>query len=377
MTGDARRRVALVTSAAEAGGAERLIETLAERLPRHRVRPVLAAPENSALLQSWQDAGYETIALPPFGRLRRIAHGLRIVAEIVTRLRDARLDVVHTHGVSAQLHAGVAARRLRLPVVYHAHDVFDADWSTDGALQRLALRVPAGRIIAISATVAASLSGRVPTGELETILNGVAREPVAPAPDAPAGPLVVWCGRLQHWKGPHHFVAAAAAVAATRPAVRFALVGGTLFGLEPDFVDALREQATAAGLDDRLTFVGHVRDARPWLRAADIVVHSADRPEPFGLVMAEAMMQERPVVAFRHGGAAEIVLDGQTGRLVPPRDIPALAGAIGALLDDLPEARAMGAAGRQRALRYFDAERMTAAVAAVYDAVRDASGPHV
>jgi glycosyltransferase involved in cell wall biosynthesis len=377
MTPESRRRVALVTSAAEAGGAERLVETLADRLPRHRIRPVLAAPEGSALLQTWQSAGFETLALPPFGRLRRIDHGLRIVAEIVVRLRDANVDVVHTHGVSAQIHAGVAARRLRLPVVYHVHDVFDADWSADGALQRLALRVPAARVIAISATVAASLSGRVPTGELETILNGVARDAVTPAPDAPPSPLVVWCGRLQQWKGPHHFIAAAAAVAATRPAARFALVGGTLFGLEPDFVDALRDQATAAGLDDRLTFVGHVRDARPWLRAADVVVHSADRPEPFGLMMAEAMMQERPVVAFRQGGAAEIVLDGQTGRLVPPRDIPALAAAIGQLIDDPLEARALGAAGRQRALRYFDADRMTASVAAVYDAVRDANGEHV
>jgi glycosyltransferase involved in cell wall biosynthesis len=85
--------------------------------------------------------------------------------------------------------------------------------------------------------------------------------------------------------------------------------------------------------------------------------------------MAEAMMQERPVVAFRQGGAAEIVLDGETGRLVAPLDVHALGEAIDELLTDPARARAMGLAGRDRAVRYFDAGGMAGAVAHVYDAV--------
>jgi glycosyltransferase involved in cell wall biosynthesis len=228
--------------------------------------------------------------------------------------------------------------------------------------------VPASRVIAISATVAASLERRVPPDKLQIILNGVDSTIVDPVPHAPA-PLVVWCGRLQQWKGPHHFVAAAAIVRARRPDARFAIVGGTLFGLEPDYRDLIERQVADAGLDDALTFVGQVDDARPWLRAATVVVHCADRPEPFGLVMAEAMMQERPVAAFRQGGAAEIVADGETGRLVPPRDVPALASAVLDLLADPARSQQMGARGRQRAERYLNADGMTAAVSGVYDAV--------
>ena len=146
-------------------------------------------------------------------------------------------------------------------------------------------------------------------------------------------------------------------------------VGGTLFGLEPAFAGVLR--ASAADLGEACTFVGHVDDARPWLRAATVVVHSSLRPEPFGLVMAEAMMQERPVVAFRQGGAAEIVLDGVSGRLVTPGDARALGDAVVTVLNDPARASAMGRAGRERALRYFDADVMTASVAAVYDQVPD------
>jgi D-inositol-3-phosphate glycosyltransferase len=278
---------------------------------------------------------------------------------------------VHAHGVAAHIHAGLAARRLGRPAIYHVHDLFEVQWSADGALQRFALRVPAARVIAISNTVAASLGTRVPPGKLATILNGVEPE-LLDAPPARLEPLVVWCGRLQHWKGPHHFIAAAAAIHRARPDVRFAIVGGTLFGLEPDYRDLLERLVDEAQLGGVLEFTGHVADARPWLRAATLLVHCSDAPEPFGLVMAEAMMQERPVVAFRRGGASEIVADHETGRLVTPRDPLALASAVLDILGDPARQHAMGRAGRVRALTFFNADRMAAAVSGVYDAVASA-----
>lgn len=372
MTGSAGpRRVALVTAAKDAGGAERLIETLALRLPRHGVTPVLAAPEDGTLLSRWRDLSFETCALPAFGRLRRVDLGARVVAEIMRRIRRADIDIVHTHGVAAQIHAGLAARRLRRPAVYHVHDLFERRWSADGALQRFALRVPAARVIAISETVANSLGGRVAPAKLQRILNGVDAGVVEPA-SSTSDPLIVWCGRLQHWKGAHHFIAAAADIHRMRPDVRFAIVGGTLFGLEPDYRDFLERLVDDAGLRGLLDFTGHVSDARPWMRASTVVVHCSDSPEPFGLVMAEAMMQERPVVAFRHGGASEIVSDGETGRLVPPHDAAALAAAVLEILANPAMQRSMGSAARVRAERLFSADAMAAAVTGVYDAVASA-----
>ena len=143
--------------------------------------------------------------------------------------------------------------------------------------------------------------------------------------------------------------------------------------LEMRFAQRRLAMQSHAVSDRVLTLTGHVDDARPWLSRARVVVHCSDRPEPFGLVMAEAMMQERPVAAFRHGGAAEIVLDHETGRLVSPGDAAALAQSVVDILDDPGRADAMGQAGRRRALQYFDADVMTASVAAVYDLVPDPS----
>lgn len=347
------------------------MELLASRLAACGVDAVLTAPEDGALFQQWRADGRSVCALPVFGRLRRVDDGARTVVEISRRLRAADIAVVHTFGVSAQIHAGLAARRLQRPAIYHAVDLFDPTWSLNGALHRLALRVPAARTIAMSASVAASLSGRVPAAQLHMIPGGVDHDIVAPAPEAAgSGPLIVWCGRLQQWKGPHHFVKAAQHVRQSRPDARFAIVGGTLFGLEPEFAAELRALVDAAGLGDGgMILTGHVADARPWMRASTLLVHSSERPEPFGLVMAEAMMQERPVAAFRHGGAAEIVLDGETGRLVEPGNAAALGDAVLGILRDPAQAAAMGNAGRRRALEHFDADRMAASVASVYDRV--------
>jgi glycosyltransferase involved in cell wall biosynthesis len=140
--GAGERRVALVSAATDAGGAERVIEMLAERLGRHGVTPVLSVPEDGRLPERWRSRGFEVCPLPAFGRLRRVDVGARVVAEITRRLRSARADIVHSHGVAAHIHAGLAARRLRRPAIYHVHDLFETSWSADGALQRFALRVP-------------------------------------------------------------------------------------------------------------------------------------------------------------------------------------------------------------------------------------------
>lgn len=366
----ASRRVALVSAAHAKGGAEVVIELLAERLGAHGVTPVLAAPEGGELLERWRQSGHDVCPMPALGRLRRVDQGARAVVELAKRFRASAIALVHSHGVAAHIYGGLAARRLGLPAIHHSHDLFDSRWSADGALQRFALRVPADRTIAISSTVAAALRGRVPADRLVVIADGVDRRIVAASERDPASPLVVWCGRLQRWKGAHLFVAACREVAAANARVRFAIVGGALFGLEPVYTAELMAVVKNAGLEERLVFAGHVDDARVWLRGATVLVHSSDRPEPFGLVMAEAMMQERAVVAFRHGGAAEIVLDGVTGRLVSPGDVLALGRAISEVVADSAKATAMGLAGRKRALQYFDADGMTASVAGVYDSLR-------
>jgi glycosyltransferase involved in cell wall biosynthesis len=112
--------------------------------------------------------------------------------------------------------------------------------------------------------------------------------------------------------------------------------------------------------------VGQVEDVAALIRGFDLFVLPS-RWEGFGLVLLEAMAQSCPIVATRVGGIPEVVADGETGLLVPPGDVGALASAIGKLIDDPSRRRALGRAGHARFRHRFTAERMAEETATVYD----------
>ena len=171
---------------------------------------------------------------------------------------------------------------------------------------------------------------------------------------------LVFVGRLRYYKGLHVLVDALALL----PATRLCVVGRGPMG------EALRARARAAGVADRIDWLGDVDDeALPaTLAAADVfVLPSTARSEAFGLAMVEAMAAGLPVVSTELGtGTSWVNQDGVTGRVVPPGDAPALAGAIRELLADAEARRRMGEAARRRAVAEFDAERMIARVESVY-----------
>ncbi len=358
--------VALATAR---GGAEAVVETVATaQLKRTdaRYRPVVAVPEGSALSGRWRSMGIPVIDVPALPRFREWRGGRSLVRALEAAVTSSGASLVHTHGIAGQIHGGRAAARSARPVVWHVHDCFEARWNADGLIHRKAAAVRADVILAVSGTVATSWRTRVPQDRVIVVHNGVDEAVVAPVAHPP-GPLVVWCGRLQRWKGAHVFLEVAALVRRACPTARFAVVGGGLFGLEPDYADALRRQAGALGVADVITWTGQVDDARGWLAAADVVAHTSVSPEPFGLVVAEAMAQGRPVVAFAQGGPQEQIVDGETGFLLPPGDVAAMADAITRLIADPARSRAWGAAGRLRAADQFSSAAMVDRIESAYD----------
>jgi glycosyltransferase involved in cell wall biosynthesis len=101
----------------------------------------------------------------------------------------------------------------------------------------------------------------------------------------------------------------------------------------------------------------------------DILAHTSTAPEPFGRVLIEGMAMARPVIASADGGVPEIVLHGETGLLVPPGDVAALAESMVSLLQDPERAAALGRAGRQRVEAHFTTEQYVRQVQEVYGVV--------
>ena len=281
-----------------------------------------------------------------------------------------RFDVVHTHTLAA---ANVLSRlAARSKVVSHLHIENHFRRPTEPVLRRLdnATARLCARLIAVSHDTRRAYERQgYPVGRIEVVHNGV-----APAPPAngslraelgiPAdAPLVGEVARLCDVKGQRELIAALAHV----PDARLVLVGDDL-EQGGAFRAGLERDAERAGVRERVVFTGHRADARALLGELDVVALPS-WTEGLPLVVLEAMASGRAVVATPVGGTPELVADGETGLLVPPRDPDALAGALRRLLGDEALRRRLGEAGERRVREEFSLDAMCARVLAIYDEV--------
>jgi glycosyltransferase involved in cell wall biosynthesis len=172
-------------------------------------------------------------------------------------------------------------------------------------------------------------------------------------------PLVGVVARLDSQKGHIYLLRAWVQVTAALPEARLLVVGdGPLRG-------ELQQQTYDLGLEGSVIFAGRREDV-PRIMAALDVVTLPSLWEGFGLVLLEAMAVARPIVASRVSAIPEIVVEGETGLLVPPRDVDALAAALIALLRDQQRATEMGRRGRVRLEQEFTLGKMIEATDRVY-----------
>ncbi|MCY4023681.1 MAG: glycosyltransferase family 4 protein [Anaerolineaceae bacterium] len=206
----------------------------------------------------------------------------------------------------------------------------------------------------------------MPVEKVEILNPGVDCERFRPRTDsatlraglevAPETPLVVLLARFQNVKGHDVFQDMARLVARDMPQAQF-LVAGNNPHTRSDI--RYREQILTSArndplLRDRLRYLGFRPDTERIIAAADVVVCSSWF-EGYGSVIVEAMASGRPVVSTNRGGPSEIVLDGETGFLVPPGDSAGLAQRVTQLLRDDDLRLRMGAAGRRHVLQHFTA----------------------
>lgn len=269
-------------------------------------------------------------------------------------------DLVHTHLVHADWHAGLASLGLRSPSLVstkHNHDPFRAR-QPFRAVEAAWMRRNAATI-AISASLSDFVEANNGTRPV-TVLYGWPADPsVVPREPVPPGRLLA-VGRLEPQKGFDVLLDAIAILAAQDVDVRLDIAGeGSLRG-------ALEAQIATAGLQDRVQLLGQRSDVPDLMRAAYLFVHSA-RWEGFGLVLLEAMSAALPIVATAVGAIPEVVADGETGLLVAPDDAAAFAGAIAQLVLDPERAARISAAGLERLRSRFAPELMARRTVDVYE----------
>jgi glycosyltransferase involved in cell wall biosynthesis len=255
-------------------------------------------------------------------------------------------------------------------------------------LERLAAR-RADRLVTVSRFVADQvIATGIPRDKIDVVINGANLDRFRPDIDgsslrqeygvAPDAPLVLQLARIVYHKRQEDVVRAFAIACKQAPELRCLIIGWETPGRSgafPTYRAELQHICEQEGLGDRLTIAPARPEAPQLMAAADIVaMPSIDDPCP--LVVTEAMAAGKPVIGAASGGIPELISDGETGFLVPPRSPEALAEKLVALAQD-PALRAqMGQAARRRAETYFDEARLAAQFAPIYEALaRSKAGP--
>lgn len=376
------------------GGAERVLGDLLAMVRQARPEWTigLVSGNDGALADSARRLGVRTTILPfprDFAQLGdaglatpatwarfalHAAGGSVSTLRYVQRLRQVVADfepqVIHSNGIKMHL-LGALTRTPNAALLWHFHDYPGARPVTSRLVRTLKHRCSA--VVAVSESVAADIRAELgPSTNVQAIWNSVDLRRFAPdgprldldrlaglpAP-LPGTPRVGLVATFARWKGHLLFLDMLSALART---LRFRayIVGGPLYETAASQVsmEELRAAIERRGLSAHVGLTGFVSDPSAALRSLDVVVHASTLPEPFGLVIAEAMAVARPVVISDAGGVAELVEPDRTGLTYSGGSVDDMMRQVRRLLDDPSLGRRIGAAAHTAAFEQFHPDRV-------------------
>ena len=381
------RRILFLDHTPFVGGAELALLDHIRYLDRARFEPQVACSSAVPdLVERFQGAGARTHVVD-WPRLRqpnattvwRVIATFRRLRRII---RHEAIDLVVANTSRTAYIAAAALAGSSTPVVWWVRDFdFGRRWF------RLLSRVPR-RIVCVSNAVREHYGGsasskfsvvfvgndlhdRVAAHSVEELLALRSRLGIQPTDI-----VVGFMGRLVEGKGPEDLLDAVEQIRPEFPRLRLVFVG-TGKGQDGDVEDRLRQRVNHAGLTNVVRMVGHRAEESLFYQMFDVFVLSSRYREAMPTSVIQAMMACKPVIATRTGGTPEVVLDGETGILVPPRQPAAIADALRRVLSDPQMARRLAAAGNAYVMSRHRQEPLTRQVEAVYDSVLAAARPTV
>ena len=377
------------------GGAVKSLSLTLQGAPH--IDAILLSSQDDAILREW--FGSRTVhsfrrlvnyrlksawgAAIPVPALRWLADRTLAVADLAATAWNARrilsiirrdgIELLHLNNGFTPPEAMLAARRARIPCVVHLRDFqhHPQDITRDVANS-------VERVIAVSRAVGASIGDTpIDPAKVTTVYDPVDFDAIEQGSTArtrvrtdcglgDSAVAVGIFGRIIPWKGQLEFVKAVVQAMRHDARIRAVIVGNESDGGRA-YLDRVRIEIEQSGLGSRFFLAGYRSNVEEFYSAMDIVVHASITPEPFGMVVPEAMAAGVAVIAADAGGPREIIRHGVDGLLSAPGDIDALAASIGTLAGDAELRSRLAQAGRITARERFGIAESAARVTAIYD----------
>src|SRR6185437_15515748 len=330
-----RRRIVFLECAAAMGGVQFSTLYVAQELDRTRLQPLVICPEEGDLTRACREAGVDVKVIPHprllstsvrVGRNRRLpnpfawawnaAATMRAEKRLRSFLRESRPDVLVTKGLSSHFIGGLAARRLKIPCVWHVQDLISE--RNFGIYRRIfataAKRLPL-RVIVDGAAIKNQLP-RALASRIRVVHNGVDTDVFRPELDgslvrrelgiAHDQVVIGHAARITPWKGQHYLIEAFARIANEHRQAVLLIAGSPVFDHD-GYERRLRKMADEFGLTDRVKFAGYRRDLPYVLAAMDIFAYTSIEKDTSPLALLSAMAAGLPIIAFDIEGVRELI----------------------------------------------------------------------
>lgn len=378
------RRIVFLECAAAMGGVQFSTVYLVQHLDPAIWHPIVVCPDEGDLTDACRSLGIQVKVLKQ-PRLRstsiQIGNDARLpdptawlwnvvamvvaVRRLVRFLAQTNPDFVVTKGLFSHFCGGLAARRLRIPCVWHVQDFISERFL--GLYRRafgLAARLLPTHIIADGSAISRQLSNV--NDRTSVILNGVDSKVFKPGASGagvraelglPAGAIVIGhVGRMTPWKGQHYLLEAFAQIADEVPNAILVFVGDPVFDTD-SYQRKLLNTTAKLGVTERVRFAGYRHDMPEVLAAMDVFAFTSVEKDTSPLTLLSAMSSGLPIVAFDIEGVRELIDENEQLLLVPPRETTALAQTLLKLVSD-PELRnRLSVSARQQAESKLSLER--------------------
>ncbi|MEO0967942.1 MAG: glycosyltransferase [Cyanobacteria bacterium J06639_18] len=297
--------------------------------------------------------------------LRSLGQVLPLILTVAKIARE--YDLIYANTQKALAIGALASFLSNRPLVYHLHDILSPEHFSQ-TNRRIAIALANKFASLVIANSQASKDAFIAAGGkseiVKVVYNGF--EPakykvkesqvndIKQELELDGKFVVGHFSRLAPWKGQHILIEA---IVKTPKNVTAILVGDALFG-EQEYVSQLHEQVRNLGLENRVKFLGFRDDIPQLMTACDLVSHTSTSPEPFGRVIVEAMLCQKPIVAAKAGGAIELIDNEVNGFLTTPENTQELTQIINKCLNNPEEITKIANTARQNAVERFDVTRI-------------------
>ena len=297
---------------------------------------------------------------------------LILVPSIFLWLKRKKIKIVHlNNGIRSHLPLLIASHFAGSRIICHFHGwrlfTHTEQWFTPWVDQFIAIseagahllrsRIRAENVIAIPNGLPISYQIEKSTAKIK------AERSILGIPEQ--AKVISIIGRLVEWKGQDVYLKALAKVIRDHSEVI-----GIILGHDPtqdqQYLKKLKALSEELNISSHVRFLPWQEDVKTIYSLSDIVVHASTDPEPFGLVILEAMFAQKPIVATKGGGVSDLMIDGKTGILVEPKEVDQLAHELNRLVSDSKFAKELAEAGEHRAKMYFSMERNGTRVQELY-----------